>query len=327
MGNFVSDSGYFYFTLHTKEKAYAEQSLKGRVKYGRVLSRTIRGRRRWYVQAVMEGVPPKKHAAGPDRAVGLDEGVSTLGISSGPYVRLRELAPEAAPEERKIRRIQRAMDRSRRSTNPDEYEPDGTIRRKKHRWRRSKHYVRLQMELRETYRKLAAKRRQSHERLANEILSIGTDVRVEDMRIKALAKRASSSHRNRHGRLTSKKRYGKTIAARAPAMLISILDRKLHYIGLAVSKLDTWHLKASQYDHTTGTYTKKTMSDRLVTVGSRTVQRDMYSAFLVEHAGSDGSSINRKQCIADFDTFAAACGAEIETIRKSGSRHMQWYVT
>ena len=310
-----------------KAKAYADEALENRVKYCRVLCRTIRGRRRWFVQAVLEGVPPARHAAGPDRPVGLDEGVSTLAVSSGPCVRLFELAPEAEPEEREIRRIRRAMDRSRRSTNPDEYAPDGTILKKKHHWAKSRRYRRLQGRLRETYRRLAALRRQSHERLANKVLSMGTDIRVEDMHIQALAKRAASSHRNRHGRLTSKRRYGGTIAVRAPAMLIGILDRKLHYIGLEAIRLDSRNLKASQYDHTAGTYAKKALSDRIVTVGGETVQRDLYSAFLLEHAAPDGRTINRKQCITDFGTFAAACQAEIEAIRQSGSRHMQWYVT
>ena len=135
-----------------KAKAYADEALENRVKYCRVLCRTIRGRRRWFVQAVLEGVPPARHAAGPDRPVGLDEGVSTLAVSSGPCVRLFELAPEAEPEEREIRRIRRAMDRSRRSTNPDEYAPDGTILKKKHHWAKSRRYRRLQGRLRETYR-------------------------------------------------------------------------------------------------------------------------------------------------------------------------------
>ena len=53
----------------------------------------------------------------------------------------------------------------------------------------------------------------------------------------------------------------------------------------------------------------------------------MYSAFLIEHTDPDGHTINRRQCISDFETFAAACQSEISSIRQNGSRHLQWYVT
>lgn len=56
--------------------------------------------------------------------------------------------------------------------------------------------------------------------------------------------------------------FGKSIGNRAPAMLLTILDRKLHYYGKELIKMNTWKAKASQYNHYTGEYKKKSLSKR-----------------------------------------------------------------
>ena len=73
---------------------------------------------------------------------------------------------------------------------------------------------------------------------------------MEKMRMSALAKRSSKTTVNKkNGRIRSKKRYGKTIMNRAPAYLVSVIDRKLKYIGSSIKEVDTFSVKASQYDH------------------------------------------------------------------------------
>ena len=74
------------------------------------------------------------------------------------------------------------MDRSKRSTNPDNYNEDGTIKKqgnKKVIWNKSNHYIKYQNELRELYRKQAAIRRYQHECLANYIISLDNKMYVE----------------------------------------------------------------------------------------------------------------------------------------------------
>ena len=81
------------------------------------------------------------------------------------------------------------MDRSKRSTNPDNYNEDGTIKKqgnKKIIWNKSNHYIKYQNELRELYRKQSAIRRYQHECLANYIISLGNKVYVEKMNFSGL---------------------------------------------------------------------------------------------------------------------------------------------
>ena len=67
-------------------------------------------------------------------------------------------------------------------------------------------------------------------------------------------------------------------------MLVSTLERKAKAAGGELIEVTTWNTRLSQFDHTTGEYTKKPLSQREHIFGDRVtapVQRDLYSAFLV----------------------------------------------
>ena len=38
-------------------------------------------------------------------------------------------------------------------------------------------------------------------------------------------------------------------------------------------------------------------------IGGHLVQRDLYSAFLLQHVGLDGETVNLDACVEDFDIF------------------------
>ena len=72
---------------------------------------------------------------------------------------------------------------------------------------------------------------------------------VEDMNFKAIQKKAKKTERSDKTIITSdgkevfkykkKKRFGKSLNNKAPAMLISIIDRKLKYNSNEIHKVDT----------------------------------------------------------------------------------------
>ena len=77
-----------------KNDEYAQLALLDRVKYVKLQPRMIRGRIRWYVQLVFEGIPPQKSRRHGDSTVqGIDIGVSTIAISNKNRVIMIELAP------------------------------------------------------------------------------------------------------------------------------------------------------------------------------------------------------------------------------------------
>lgn len=307
--------------LVRKGDKYAEDTFLDKTKYIRLFSREIRGRTRWYVQAVKEGTPPQKNrTAGPASiSVGIDASPSTAVVyaDSGKAV-IEPLAPECAVIAPEIRRINRAIDRSFRSTNPDAYNEDGTIKRGV-RLMPSKNCLKLQAIRRELFRVQAAKRRESHERLANRIIAMGTDIKVEDTPISSWTARAKKTSVNaRNGRVRSKRRYGKTIANRAPGMLLAIIDRKLRYYGASLRKVNSRRVKASQFDHSTGTYRKKRLDERWAVVDGEKVQRDLYSAFLISSVtGKNFDRIDREKCNEGWMPFLTAQEAVLKNCDKT----------
>ena len=100
-----------------------------------------------------------------------------------------------------------------------------------------------------------------------------------------------------------KKRFGKSLNNRAPAEFIEILAKKAELYGGAVYKVDAMKFKASQYDHVSDTYTKHSIHDRERNIDGNTVQRDLYSAFLLKNTDNDLEHTDRDKCIYEFTRF------------------------
>lgn len=304
---------------------YENQALKSEIAYCRITRKFIRNKYKYYVQIVFRGTPPLKidnetgevkHYIGVGD-VGIDIGTSTIAYSSATDVKIIELADKVQDIEDEKRRLLRKMDRSRRATNPDNYNEDGTIKRsgnKKMVWNKSKHYIKYQDELKELYRKQTDVRKYQHECLANEIISLGDNIYVEKMNFQGLAKRSTKTEENEKGRFKKKKRFGKSIGNRAPSMLLQIIGRKLSYYGKSLIKIDTWQAKVSQFNHFDGTYNKKRLSQRWNDFNGVKVQRDMYSAFLIMNVASDLRSFDMNKCNERFESFYQLHNLEIERL-------------
>jgi len=280
---------------------------------------------------VFKGSPPVKTKKNEEMGntmihgdVGLDIGTRTIAISSRTDVKIYELADRVQNIENKKCRLLRKLDRQRRANNPDNYNDDGTVRKqgsKRVIWVNSNKYKQTQKKVRELYRKQADVRKYQHECLANEIISKGDRIYVETMNYKGLQKRAKKTTINeKTGKPNKKKRFGKSIANKAPAMLLTIIDRKLKYHGKQLIKIDTWSAKASQYNHIEDSYKKKKLSERWNIIDGLRVQRDMYSAFLIMNINGDLESINKEKCDDRFDHFMKLHDAEVK--RLSGNKNL-----
>lgn len=222
------------------------------------------------------------------------------------------------------------MDRSRRACNPGNYEADGAVKKGRLEWVDSNRYKRLAAERKEIFRRAAWKRKCSHNALANHVVSLGQDVRVENMNFAALAKRSKKTTVDgTNGRIRSKKRYGKTIMARAPASLVAAIERKLSYVGGSVRKVDAKAVKASQYDHKTGVCRKKRLDERWGYIGKERdkVQLDMYSAFLLMNVKAGVDEIDRTACVKRYRDFKKLHDEQVARLRKLEKKHvLRWYV-
>ncbi|WP_059106223.1 hypothetical protein [Shouchella shacheensis] len=308
-----------------KKDIYAQQALTQKIKYVRILKKHIRGKIVYFAQLIIKGLPPRKldkdtgcfkHKRGKGK-VGIDIGTQTIAFSSCKDVKLLELAPSVTNIEKTKRVLQRKLDRQRRANNPDKYNDDGTIKRDNGRsWVFSKNYKKTRDQLQEIQRKIAEKRRQDHNKLANSILSLGDECYVETMNYKGLQARGKKTTINENtGRMNRKKRFGKSLANKAPSLFLTILDNKLEYDSKKVKKVDTTSFKASQFNHFNNTYRKKNLSERWNEFDCGRVQRDLYSSFLLMNADEDLKQANVESCHNSWDVFFQLHNIEIERLK------------
>ena len=164
--------------------------------------------------------------------------------------------------------------------------------------------MKTKAELSELHRKATEQRKLAHKTLANRIVRMGSTFVVEQMSFKGLQARTKETKvSEKTGKYQSKKRFGKTLLHKAPAMLIEQLRYKTMYQGKTFILANTREVKASQLNHLTEEYTKTSLGTRAKMIGDDLVQRDLYSAFLLQHVGLDGVTVDLDGCKSDFDTF------------------------
>jgi putative transposase len=264
---------------NSQQDPYPLEALKTETQYCRIIWRNIDGQRRWFVQLIQKGEAPAKYAfLAQGEPVGLDLGPSTIAIVGDHAAGLVRFAPSVEPPWAECRRLQRAMDRSRRATNPECSNPNGTYRKGTKIKVRSAGYKRRLQRRAETERRLAATRKKEHGELANTILGLGTLVKTEALSYKAF-----------------QKNYGRSVKVRAPGEFIDRLNRKAESAGGKLIELNSRCLRMSQYDHVLGQWEKKPLSQRWHRLGgaNQWVQRDIYSAFLARNVEGDEHNPSR----------------------------------
>ena len=285
-----------------------------RIIFNRIVIKRIRGKFRFYVQILYEGRPWKldkngnlKNKQGTGR-IGIDYGTSTIAVVSEFKVIYKNLAEEAnnlKHLERQLKILQRKMDRSRRSTNPDCFNSDGTYKKGTKIKVKSRNYKKILKQFREINRKLSCIKKYEIGRDANIIRSLGDQIYGEHMNFQGLAKRSKNTTINQNtGKINKKKRFGKSISNRCPGLMVSTLKNKF---GNGYHEVNTWEFKASQYNHITNTCIKKKLSQRIQELDYNgetiTIQRDLYSAFLLMNSNNTLDKPDLNLCNITFENF------------------------
>ncbi len=167
-----------------------------RVKDVRLVRRKVGKQDRFSVQLICEGVPYRKpeHKIG-DGEVGLDLGPSTVAIVGEGTALLVPFCEAVVREHRRIRRLQRKLDRQRRANNPEPDLPDGRVKPGPKRWVTSNRQHRTADKLADLLRREAAHRKTLHGQLANRVLAIGTVIKTEQVPYRAWQRRYGKSVR------------------------------------------------------------------------------------------------------------------------------------
>ncbi len=249
--------------------------LQQRVKYVRLVRRRVRSKTRYFAQLVLAGKPlvKQKHQArlgNAEKRVALDLGPSTIAMVGEAHAELLEFVPELNDLQCERRVLQRRLDRSRRAANPENHQPDGTIRPGRMAWRYSHRYKKTRGELAELERRLAAYRRTEQHRLVNDVLQHGCVIHTEAVSIKAW-----------------QKSFGRSIRIKAPGLFMGALTRKAESAGGQVNLINTRHTALSQ-QCACGTRSKKPLSVRVHECPEcgLVMQRDLLAAYLALHTAT-----------------------------------------
>ena len=279
--------------------------------YATLVPKFIRGKYRVYLHLTIEGkAKPKYDKFGNPRhkygngIIGADIGTQTVAYTSDTEVGLKNLSERGnsiQDSERLERLYYRAMDRSRRATNPQNYNDNGTVKKGKKSWKYSNHYKKLRVKHSELCRINAVNRQLAINEDANHLRSLGDTFITEPKNASKLMLRVKKTTKNAKGRLNRKKRFGKSIKNRCPGGFQTTVKNKFKVSGGTYIEVPN-NYRASQYDHTADDYIKKKLSDRLYKLRDGTlVQRDWYSSFLLYCYNHKTKAVDKEKCIATFD--------------------------
>ena len=195
--------------------------------YAALKCEEIRERLRVFIHLTIEGKAMAKfnkdgsyrHKYGTG-IIGCDIGTQTVAYSSDKECGLKNLAERGnaiSRSERKERILLRRLDRSIREMNPQNFNDDGTVKKRCGKWTFSKNYVENRKKLSSLHRKNSINRHLAIREDVNHMRSLGDVFITEAKNAKKLMLRSKETTVNeKTGRTNRKKRFGKSVRNRCP---------------------------------------------------------------------------------------------------------------
>lgn len=132
------------------------------------------------VQVEVDHEPPINE--GP--AVGVDLGIKYLAVTSDGVIYENPKAFERV--QRKLRRMQRQLDRQRRNNNPDNYNPDGTVKPGGLVWRKSANMLKTEQQIARLHYRAGCIRREAAHEMTTEISQTYGLIGIEDLNVRGM---------------------------------------------------------------------------------------------------------------------------------------------
>lgn len=200
---------------------YQRDALQNEIAYCKIKREKLKGQWHYYLQVTLKGnVPTIYDKDGNDKRrlgtgkVGIYFQANKVTVATENTCKTYNL--ENTVYDKKIKEVQRKLDASRRATNSQNYNEDGTIKApiegERLRWNFSKRYKQLRAMLYDYERKQSKIRLIDQEKLANEIIGLGNEFVYNDIDFRFL-----------------QMNIGRKIQSSSPAQLKEIMKRKLGY--------------------------------------------------------------------------------------------------
>ena len=175
---------------------YIMESLSHKISYCEISRKMFNNGFHYYVIIYLADDSPKKEIISNGSTMGIDPGVSTFAGVSDRNVFLEELAPDCKKYDKKIIELQQKMENSKRQSNPNKYNDDGTIKKgNKDKWIFTNTYYKLRDQLKTLYRKKSAYTKCMHRNLCDRLMKDSNVFIIEEMNFSSLQKRTKKTER------------------------------------------------------------------------------------------------------------------------------------
>jgi putative transposase len=283
--------------IRSRERFTKLQRLLERDEHARIKRATVqRQGSKWYVSFTVERSPKQRPVRRPDTVVGVDVGLRHLAtLSTGE--RFENLRPLQASL-RKLRRLQRRLDRQRRANNPDNYRPDGTVKPGRREWAKSRRMLRTEAAVRRLHERAANRRREQAHRLTTALTREYGLIAVEKLNITGM----------QHNR-----RLARHIADAGWGLALAQLAYKTDWAGSRLERADRFYPSSKTCSDCRTVKAKLSLSERAFACEAcglsldrdENAARNLASLALAVAQAQEGSSV----------LFVAATGAETPNAR------------
>lgn len=288
-------------------------------------------KRRWfrngwhyYLTMVIEGPAPKTIKdieRKRNNKVGVNYNIANIYAASNQTAMISYLAEGSDYYEYEIRKLQRENDRLLRNLNPDNYNENGTIKKGRLKWNRSRAIRKNYAKIRQLHRQRTDFIKNSHNCTANEIIREADAIVAEKAEFKKAQERRKETKRkdyeepvkNNKGevkmirKFEKKKRFGNAILNHSPALMQTILKAKANQYDVPYTELDGKLYKAKEIDPLTGERTEQTDEVKKRETTEERRFRNLKEAYVVS-CTEDGKELDTKKSKDGWQEFVKEWG-------------------
>lgn len=203
----------------------------------------------WWVsiQVEMNQEPPIHE--GP--AVGIDLGIKYLAVTSDGE--LFDNPKALGKAQKKLRRLQRKLDRQRRANNPNNYNENGTVKKGVAEWHRSKAMLETERQIAKLHFRVTSIRNEESHKMTTQIAREYSFIGVENLNVKGMVKN---------------RRLAKAVSDAAMYEKRRQLEYKAEWNGGQVIAVDQWFASSKICNNCGWVNVNLKLSDRQWTCGS-----------------------------------------------------------
>ena len=269
-----------------KDNAYEKQALSREIRYCRLKRKAIHGKYHYYAELVLKGsCPVRQHMEPRSGRVGLKGAPGSIVAVSEEEILTIHLPGNNDTLEEERRETAGKLERSRRALNPENYNPDGTIRKGSFFWKESINYRILKRQYAEIIRMQKVRRDEAQLACIEELLKLGDCFVYEEFPYQTL-------------------RYGRrAMEETAPTAFYRRFRRKAEQQEKTCVAVPASEIRTGRYNHEIVGYEAAGSGKRFRQIGGQAIETQCYGAFVLQQLDLATGKADAEACKRAFPGF------------------------